>query len=304
MRAAFAALLVVLAVPASLAAQAAQESKPSPNVEQQLIKLDQQLAQAQSRGDAAAVARILADDYVFTDQTGRMGTKREAVGNTREGPDKGSIENSEYKVLQLGTSAVMTHLTAIRGEGGMTEYLRSMHVWTRRDSGWQLAAHQWTPVAVPSSPPSRPLINAKCAEFAYEPEVFQFYGDSNSILRKLQDDQMGLEHRRAYLLLIETPESAEVAIFERPSFEDAEMNVSSWRGASLGDLREKLTMAILRNRGILCAGEQSIRLVKAQFSPSPLGQVALPESPKMAFGHFVKRYGGSQYLRVTALLLC
>lgn len=299
MRAALITLSVLLTVPAAMGAQT---PPPSPEVEQQLIKLDQQLAQAQSLGDVAALEKILAEDYVYTDQTGRMGTKREALANAQEGPDEGSIENSEYKVLQLGASAVMTHLSAIKGKDGKTEYVRTMHVWTLRANEWQLAAHQWTPVAVPSQP-AAPIIDARCAEFAYEPEVFQFYGDSNSILRKLQNDQMGLDHRRAYMLLIETPESAELAVFERPTFEDPEMNVSSWRGASLGDLREQLTTALLKNRGVLCTGEQSIRLVKARYSPSPLGAVTLPETATMAFGHFVKRYGG-QYLRVTALLLC
>lgn len=294
-------VLTALCVPVVMRAQAPAQA-PAANVEQQLIALDKQLAQAQSRGDADAVGKLLADEYIYTDQTGRIGTKKEALANTRSAPDKGAIENTEYTVKHHGDSAVMTHLTAVRGENGMTEHLRSMHVWVRRGSSWQMAAHQWTPVAVPSQP-SRPLINAKCAEFSYEPEVFQFYGDGNTILRKVENDTMGLQHRRAYLLLVELNDSAELVVFERPSFEEPEMRVASWRGRSLGDLREQLTSAILKNRGVLCIGEQSIRLVKARYSPEPMGLVPLPVSAKAAFGHFVKKYG-NQYMRVTALLLC
>lgn len=299
----FRTLAVSLLLVPLVSAQPGSAKQSTSNIEQELIKLDQQLAQAQSRGDVNGVARLLADEYTFTDQTGRMGTKKEALANAKAaGPDKDTIENSEYKVTSLGDSAVMTHLSTIKGDGGRTEYLRSLHVWVKRANTWQIAAHQWTPVAVPSRSPS-PLINAKCAEYSFEPEVFQFYGDANAVLRKLNDDTMGLEHRRAYLLMIETADSAEVAIFERPTFEDKNIAVALWRGKTAGDLRQQLTDTILTNRGLMCMGEQAIRVVKTRLATRTMGQVVLPVTAKEAFGHFVKKHGET-YMRVTALLLC
>lgn len=282
-----------------------QEARPaSPAVEQELIKLDQQLAVAQDKGDTQAVDRLLSDKYTYVDQTGRVGTKADALTNTkRAAPDKGAIKNTDYKVQLLGDTAVMTHLTVLRGEGELTEHLRAMHLWVREGNRWRIAAHQWTPISFPSSPASKPLLDAKCAEASFEPEVYQYYGDTNAIFRKLGNNEMGLQHRRAFMLLIETPTKAEVVLFERASFDDPGFRVSNWRGASLGGLREQLTSVILENRGLLCIGEQAIKTVKARWSQEPLGSVALPASTVAAFGHFVKRYG-TEYMRVTAILLC
>lgn len=141
----------------------------------------------------------------------------------------------------------------------------------------------------------------KCAEYSYQPEVISYFGDSETIIKKLDNDQMGLPDRRGYLLLIETKKAAEFTFFER---EDAKnFKVHQWSGASMGDLREKLTDVIMENRGIACIGAQTKSIVKASFNPDDKGVIPQPLSARAAFSHAIRKYG-TEYIRVTILLLC
>lgn len=140
-----------------------------------------------------------------------------------------------------------------------------------------------------------------CRKSSYQPEAISYFGDSATVIKKLEGDQMGLPDRRAYLLLVETKDSAELAFFET---EDGEqVKVRQWSGASMGDLREQLTDMMLENRGTACVGMAAKSIVKARFNPAEGGAAPLPLSATAAFGDRLKKYG-TQYLRVTILLLC
>jgi len=140
-----------------------------------------------------------------------------------------------------------------------------------------------------------------CITYSYSPEVISYFGDSATVIKKLDNDQMGLPDRRGYLLLIETKKTAEFAFYER---EDAkQFKVYQWSGDSMGDLREKLTDLILENRGIACIGAQTKSIVNASFRPEDKGVIPQPLSARAAFTHMLKKYD-SQYLRVTVFLLC
>lgn len=151
-----------------------------------------------------------------------------------------------------------------------------------------------TSVAVSAQP-------QKCATYSYEPEVISYFGDSNTVIKKIDNDQMGLPDRRGYLLLIETKKTAEFTFFERD--DPKNFKVYQWSGESMGNLREQLTDVILENRGIACIGAQAKQIVKAGFNPSDKGTIPQPLSARAAFSHMLKKYG-DQYLRVTILLLC
>jgi len=141
-----------------------------------------------------------------------------------------------------------------------------------------------------------------CAKASYEPEVISYFGDSATVIKKLDNDQMGLPDRRGYLLLVETKKSAELVFFERD--DPKNFKVYQWNGASMGDLRERLTDVILENRGIACVGAQTKSIVKASFNINDKGSIPQPLSARAAFSHMLKKYDTNQYLRVTVLLLC
>lgn len=298
-----AAAFAVLFASAAFAQTARSHAAQAGGVREQLIALDKEWAAATSRGDARAIDRILADDYTYTDLDGSIGTKAELLRSVRAGGTKGhpAVTNDDYALRVYGTTAVMTHRATPADHHSAGSHLRSLHVWVRRGRSWQVVAHQWTTVTDPGRTLSPGQQRLACAKYSFQPEVMAYFGDSATVVRKLDDDRMGLPDRRGYLLLIETKNTAEFSFFERD--DDKHFRVYRWEGASLGDLREQLTNVILENRGVACVGAQTKSMVKARFDPRDLGTIPTPLSAQAAFSHALRKYG-DQYLRVTVLLLC
>ena len=265
----------------------------------QLIKLEQQWATAQQKGDKATLDRILADDYKFTDLDGKVGTKRELLDNLQKNSGESS-GSPNFEVQIYGNAAVVTHNSVFKGKDATVE-ARGLDVWVKHGSNWQVVAHQWTVTSGPHGDALPKEFLAKCAAISFQPEVHSLYGNAAVILSKLENDAMGLPDRRGYLLLIETEGSAELDYFDRVSTQGS--RVYHWEGNSVSELREKLTNYILANRGIACVGAQTKALVNASLKLSDLGQIPTPLSATAAFSHMIRRYGDN-YLRVSILLLC
>jgi len=291
-------LLVAIAVAAE------QPKKPSDTqARDELVALDKKVAAAATAHDLATLEKILAADYSFTDSSGKKASRSEWLSSVKSSGGKAAgteITTSDYEVKIYGSVALMSHLTRAQGPAGSSDELKSFHVWQRRGSHWQLVSHQWMPVSEPR--PSGGL-SAECARYSFEPEVRQYYGDSATIIRKLEQDDMGLRNRTGYIAIVETEDSAELTMFERVSFDDEKVRVSQWSGTSATELREQLTNLLLANRGIACIGQQSKALVKATLHTDDLGAIPLPASSRAAFAHLVKK-NGSKYMRATFLLLC
>jgi len=269
-------------------------------VEEQLIKLDKEWGAASARADMKTLDRILANNYTYTDLDGRVGNKVEMFRDMKASQAMGveALESSDYQVKVYGNTAVMTHVTTSSQDPKVR--LQSMHVWVKKGPSWQVVAHQWTAITPRNS--NVPDFRARCAKYSYEPEVIAYFGNSDTVISKLDNDKMGLPDRRGYLLLVETKDSAEFSFFEKA--DEQHFRVSQWRGQSLGDLREALTNVILENRGIACVGAQTKSIINARFSPGDLGSIPTPLSARAAFSHILKKHGNDDYLRVTILLLC
>ena len=102
--------------------------------------------------DAAALERIWADDYTFTNGAGETHSKAERLANLKSGATSlDSIsEEEDMKVRVHGNVAVATGRLTIKGQysGKQTSgQYRSIHVWVKGAAGWQLVANQLTPVA-------------------------------------------------------------------------------------------------------------------------------------------------------------
>ncbi len=290
----FRLLVLLVSLPVTFArAQEAADNR----TRDELIALDRKVAVAISRNDVATLDRILAKDYTFTDADGRKAGKTAWLKNIRSAskPSGESIATDDYEVRVLGDTALMSHVT----QAGK-ERLRSFHVWQKRGNRWQLLSHQWMPIEAPI--PSD-VMGPACARYSFEPEVRQYYGDSASIIKKLDQDGMGLTDRTGYILIVETAGSAELTMFERVTFENGLVKVSQWSGSSAGALREELTNLLFANHGIACVGQQSKALVKKKLHMNDRGEIPVPVSARAAFAHLVKKYGG-EYLRATVLLLC
>ena len=101
--------------------------------------------------DAATLERIWADDYTFTNGAGETHSKAERLANLKSGATSlDSIsQKEEMKVRVHGNVAVATGRVTIKGQysGKQTSgQYRTIHVWVKGATGWQLVANQLTPV--------------------------------------------------------------------------------------------------------------------------------------------------------------
>ncbi len=128
------------------------------SAEQELIGLDKEWGEAGLRGDSAVLERILADDFIGNSPTG-VATKAQNIAEAKTNAP--NITNAtyvadEYTVRFLDpNTAVMTHHAVEKGLNKGKEYNdqhRSMHVWVKRDSRWQVVASQATPIPQKSTP--------------------------------------------------------------------------------------------------------------------------------------------------------
>ena len=105
-----------------------------------LIERDKAWGAAGTKGDAEAVAKILADNLVSVSNKGVTDKKGELAAN-EPAPAGTQHEPTDFTVTFLDKdTAIMTHGT----KGADAHY--SMHVWSRKSGQWQVVATSTTPV--------------------------------------------------------------------------------------------------------------------------------------------------------------
>ena len=105
-----------------------------------LIAQDMAWGAAGTKGDTAAVAKLLADNLVSVSGQGVTDKKGE-LADSEPAPAGTKYEPTDYKVMFLDKdTAVMTHGT----KGEDAHY--SLHVWSRKSGQWQVVASSATPV--------------------------------------------------------------------------------------------------------------------------------------------------------------
>jgi len=102
--------------------------------------------------DAATLEKIWADDYTFTNGAGETHSKAQRLANLKSGATSlDSIsQEEEMKVRVHGNVAVATGRVTIKGQYSGKQASgqhRSINVWVKGATGWQLVANQLTPVA-------------------------------------------------------------------------------------------------------------------------------------------------------------
>jgi ketosteroid isomerase-like protein len=147
-------VLAVLALAASsvaLGQMAEDKSAPKGKVEQELIKLEQDRAQAAVRGDTAFLAQNTADDYTFITPRGVLTTKEQMLAAFKSGEIKLQANDlDDLQVRVYGDTAVLTGRSTQKGQtqGQDTSgQYRFTRVYVRRNGGWQSVAFQSTRIA-------------------------------------------------------------------------------------------------------------------------------------------------------------
>ncbi|MRG90987.1 hypothetical protein GF068_03485 [Polyangium spumosum] len=141
-----------------------------------------------------------------------------------------------------------------------------------------------------------------CALVSRTPESHTFYGSGEELARKVSAANLPIHDRRLYLYTVETDKGAELVFFERVKGKE-ELEVSRWKGASLGDLKEQLNAVMMTNQGKYCIGKKSTDLINTKLELQPAGARAIPSSA----GDLVRVSAEEQrgdFARVTFFLLC
>lgn len=114
-------------------------------------KADQTFADAMVKADLVALANTYADDYVFTDPTGRVSHKAELLDSFRRGVIKirsqeiSDVQVNIYGDVAVETGKLVSQATRDGEDSGGT--FRFTRVWVNRNGRWQTVAFQETRVA-------------------------------------------------------------------------------------------------------------------------------------------------------------
>jgi ketosteroid isomerase-like protein len=126
----------------------AKTAAPAGRVQEQIKKLEEEWAAAYIKGDAAALGRILADDYTLTDENGSLSNKAQAIQALASGDTTfESIKFDDLKVRVYGAFAIVTggEIITVRADGmSETSTFRFTDVFALRGGRWQAISSQFT----------------------------------------------------------------------------------------------------------------------------------------------------------------
>jgi uncharacterized protein (TIGR02246 family) len=129
-----------------------QENKPNQpdKPEQQVLALNQTWAEAITKGDAAALGRLFADDVIVTSGSGEIRDKAGEIRDAAGGPDPDFVwthpfTTSDVRVRVYNDAAVVTGLAKwgfkYKGQE-VGQERRYTHLYVRKQGQWQIVAQQ------------------------------------------------------------------------------------------------------------------------------------------------------------------
>jgi uncharacterized protein (TIGR02246 family) len=161
--------VVVLGVALLFSLVGARSSKaqsPAPSerlTAAQVLDLQKRFQDATVACDAAALAKLMADDAMFVHGNALVQSKAEFLDAATERRFRiSSFEITDPRVVFFDGGAVVSGVEDIvlapraTGEEPRKVQMRVSAVWVARPGGWQLILNQSTPVQSPPSPPAAP----------------------------------------------------------------------------------------------------------------------------------------------------
>ena len=146
------AILLTLAFSPLVAGQGTTKSAGAQarGVEQQLKQMEDDWQKATRTKDAASLKRIIADDWVATDDKGKTLNREQYISQTTSNTDVvQSNENNDMQVRVYGNTAVVTGGLTEKGTRNGTAYLdtyRWTDVFVKSGGHWQAVVSQWAKV--------------------------------------------------------------------------------------------------------------------------------------------------------------
>jgi len=120
-------------------------------VHEELSTFEQEFTQAVAANDAAAIGRLVADDWVIVDADGTVIDRSRFISAIESGAlTHESMESTDVEVRVHGDTAVVTGITTSKGQylgEGFTTRERATDVLVRLDGRWLCVFSQLTRVA-------------------------------------------------------------------------------------------------------------------------------------------------------------
>jgi ketosteroid isomerase-like protein len=146
--------LLLLPMPNALFAQ----TKINKAFAEQLIQMERDWSQADVKKDAAALNRILAEDWIGIDFQGIVLTKAEVLSQVNLHSDATATESTELgemKIRIFGNTALVSgteiEKSEYKGKDSSGKYIWT-DVFVRRNGRWQAVSSQSTKLAAPAGP--------------------------------------------------------------------------------------------------------------------------------------------------------
>ena len=132
------------------------QTRSNNRVEQEIRRINREVAEAGLRGDKATAERLIADDYLYTGMDGSTRTKAQIIKDMQPLPANINYSSrvEDVVIRDFGGTAVMSYRMVedveVNGQKNSMQY-RSTDVFMRRKGKWQLiATHTST---IPSNKP-------------------------------------------------------------------------------------------------------------------------------------------------------
>ena len=113
--------------------------------EETVRELDRAWNEAYVRRDVAALARVLADDWLGLTPQHEVVTKERLLESQRQAPSDVEVSFHESTLHGFGTTAVTTGRTTVKGPGVSIDQ-RFTRVYAKRNGRWQAVAVQVVPL--------------------------------------------------------------------------------------------------------------------------------------------------------------
>lgn len=129
-----------------------------------------------------------------------------------------------------------------------------------------------------------------------------FYGDTAKVAEKLNQVQTQLMDRRVYMLLTETADRTDVALFERKDAENVVL--SQWSTTSPVKMAQVIDEKLLGNAGVACAGELAKHILKTLSENGERSQIVRAPTTALAAYRGSLQHPDDHYVRVTLYFFC
>jgi ketosteroid isomerase-like protein len=149
-------LLFALALPAAVLAQG-NDTKPNPDVEKAIKKIEQDMSAALTKPDADAAAKMLADNFYAVNPDGSTQGKTQFLADLKSGKFK--LESNQLDDMKVHAAdadmAIVTYRSTDKGSydgHDLSGQYRWLDVFAKRGGSWQFIVSQGTKIEQAKKP--------------------------------------------------------------------------------------------------------------------------------------------------------